>query len=186
MTGRLAPRRRDELDDAGKELFDRFRDRFGDWIVNADGGLHGPFNAGVTAAHIGRSLSRAGIETSFDRRLRELAIITTGAKWKAEFEWFAHAPMARECGIAADVIEAIGRGETPSFARDDEGVVYAVARQLASDGRIDDDTYAAARDLLGEVGVIELVALCGYYALVSFILNAFEVPLPPGARPQFS
>ena len=30
-------------------------------------------------------------------------------------------------------------------------------------------------------GVVELVSLCGYYTLVSFLLGAFAVPLPPGA-----
>ena len=48
-----------------------------------------------------------------------------------------------------------------------------------------DETYAAARDLLGDVGVVELVALCGFYALVSFVLNAFEVPTPDGSGPVF-
>jgi hypothetical protein len=31
--------------------------------------------------------------------------------------------------------------------------------------------------------MVELVALCGFYTLVSFLLNSFEVPLPPGAQP---
>jgi 4-carboxymuconolactone decarboxylase len=30
--------------------------------------------------------------------------------------------------------------------------------------------------------MVELVALCGYYTLISFTLNAFEVPLPAGAK----
>ena len=36
--------------------------------------------------------------------------------------------------------------------------------------------------LLGDRGIVELVTLCGYYTLVSFTLNAFEVTLPPGVR----
>jgi hypothetical protein len=34
--------------------------------------------------------------------------------------------------------------------------------------------------------MVELVALCGYYTLVSFLLNAFTVPLPPGALPMWA
>ncbi len=30
--------------------------------------------------------------------------------------------------------------------------------------------------------MVELVALCGYYTLMSFLLNAFDVPLPPGVQ----
>ena len=40
--------------------------------------------------------------------------------------------------------------------------------------------YETAHALLGDRGIVELVTLCGYYSLVSFTLNAFDVPLPPG------
>jgi 4-carboxymuconolactone decarboxylase len=33
---------------------------------------------------------------------------------------------------------------------------------------------------LGEPGVIDLVAVSGYYTLVSMVLNVAEIPLPPG------
>ena len=47
------------------------------------------------------------------------------------------------------------------------------------------ETYAAAQRLLGDTGLVELVSLCGYYTLVSFLLNAFTVPLPPDAAPMW-
>ena len=34
--------------------------------------------------------------------------------------------------------------------------------------------------------MVELVELCGFYTLVSFVLNAFEVPLPLGAEPVWA
>ena len=34
--------------------------------------------------------------------------------------------------------------------------------------------------------MVELVSLCGYYTLISFLLNAFAVPLPPGASPAWA
>ena len=43
-----------------------------------------------------------------------------------------------------------------------------------------------ARQLLGDRGIVELVTLCGYYTLVSFTLNGFDVPLPPGETPTWS
>jgi 4-carboxymuconolactone decarboxylase len=103
-----------------------------------------------------------------------------GARWKAEFEWWAHARMAREHGVPAAVVDAIGRGAEPPFEADDERVVYTVARQLTADGHLDGHAFAAAQRLLGYDGAVELVSLCGYYTLVSFLLNAFMVPLPAG------
>ena len=156
-------------------------------VVNADGTLAGPFNAWVTAPETGRRLLDLGghlrFATSIERGLLELAIVTVGARWKAEFEWYAHSRMAREHGIAEPVLDALARGATPSFEADDQRVVHQVAAQLATGGRIDAATFEAGRDLLGDEGIVELVSLCGYYTLVCFTLNAFAVPLPPGVDP---
>ena len=60
-----------------------------------------------------------------------------------------------------------------------------MARELASTGRVSPDAYAAGQRLLGDQGMVELVSICGYYTLISFLLNAFEVPLPDGATPAW-
>jgi 4-carboxymuconolactone decarboxylase len=185
MPSRLPNLRYDDLDPEGRAVWDAIVGSRGAGLVNADGGLIGPFNAFVQAPGVGQRLSSLGqvlrFETSIERRLSELAIITVAARWKAEFEWWAHARMAREHGVPDQVVDAIGRGEDPPFEADDERVVYTVARQLTAGGQLGQDAFAAAQGLLGEAGVVELVSLCGYYSLVSFLLNAFTVPLPPGA-----
>jgi 4-carboxymuconolactone decarboxylase len=143
----------------------------------------------VQAPDVGRHLTALGrvlrFETSIERRLSEVAIITVGAAWKAEFEWWAHARMAREHGVPDAVVDAIGRGDDPPFEAGDERTVYAVARQLTRTGRVEKETYGDAQRLLGDTGVVELVSLCGYYTLISFLLNAFAVPLPQGATPNW-
>lgn len=176
---------RDDVDDAGRTLWDSIVASRGDRV---DGDhLAGPFNAWVTAPSVGTHIAELGaalrFETSLDRRLVELAIVTTGARWRAEYEWWAHARMARQHGIASDVLQAIAMGELPSFSSDDERIVYAVASELGATGQLRDETFDDARSLLGDVGVVELVSVCGYYTLVSFALNAFEVPLPEGVDP---
>jgi 4-carboxymuconolactone decarboxylase len=181
--------RRDELDPAGQDVWDKVVGTRSEQLVGADGSLVGPFNAFVHAPDVGRRLASLGavlrFGTSIERRLSEIAIITVGARWKAEFEWWAHARMAREHGVADAVVDAIGRGEVPPFAAQDERTIYAVARELAEAGQLSQATYDAARDLLGEVGMVELVSLCGYYTLISYLLNAFAVPVPPGAQPAW-
>jgi 4-carboxymuconolactone decarboxylase len=183
---RLPYLKREQLDERGGAVWDSLGSTRGGSLVNEEGGLVGPFNAWVHAPGVGARLSDLGATLRFDsslpRRLLELAIITVGAHWKAEFEWWAHVPMARQNGIAEGIIEAIGRGETPVFAADDERVVHAVARQLVVDGRVNGSTYDEAHRLIGDRGLVELVSLCGYYTLVSFTLNAFAVPLPAGVE----
>src|ERR1700678_1078075 len=182
--------RREELGPDGQQLWDSIVSSRGSSVVTADGGLAGPFNAFVTAPGAGQRLSSLGatlrFETSIERRLSEVAIITIGARWRAEVEWWAHARMAREHGVPDAGVGAIRRGETPPFEADDERAVYLVARQLGQSGRLDEETFGAAHRVLGDTGMVELVSLCGYYTLVSFVLNAFAVPLPPGASPMWA
>jgi alkylhydroperoxidase family enzyme len=186
---RLSDLRRDELDPAGRDVWDKIVGSRSEQLVGDGGVLVGPFNAFVHAPDVGRRLASLGavlrFGTSIERRLTEVAIITVGARWKAEFEWWAHARMAREHGVSPAVVAAIGRGDEPLFAERDERTVYLVARELTDTGQVSQASYDAARELLGEAGMVELVALCGYYTLISFLLNAFAVPIPPGARPMW-
>jgi 4-carboxymuconolactone decarboxylase len=182
--------RREELGPEGQQLWDSIVGSRGGSVVTPDGGLAGPFNAFVTAPGTGQRLSSLGATlrfgTSIERRLSEVAIITIGARGQAEFEWWAHARMAREHGVADAVVDAIGRGEDPPFEADDERAVYMVARQLGQSGHLDPETYDAAHRVVGDTGMVELVSLCGYYTLISFLLNAFAVPLPPDAAPMWA
>jgi len=124
--------------------------------------------------------------TSLPPRLSELAIITTGAFWRASFEWHAHAPMAIKAGIDPAAVEAIRTAKMPQFSRADEAAVHAFASELIETRRVSDQTFQRAVDVLGLAGVVELVGILGYYSLVSLTLNAFEVPVPPGAPEPFA
>ena len=186
---RLPYLRRDELDPAGQTLWDGLVGGRGAMLVGEHGGLVGTFNAFVTAPGTGKYLSALGAKvrfgTSLERRLSEIAIITTGARWQAEFEWWAHARMAVEHGVAQSAVDAIGCGQDPGFEAADERAVYAAAHELSHTGRLSKAVYEAAQQFLGDAGMVELVATCGYYTLISFLLNAFDVPLPPGAEPAW-
>jgi 4-carboxymuconolactone decarboxylase len=181
---RLPLRTRDTLDDDARQVWDSITSTRGS-IVTSDGALMGPFNAWVTAPGIGGRLAELGaalrFQSSIERRLLEVAIITVGANWRAEFEWWAHSRMALHHGVSQEAVDAIARQQTPPL-QPDEQVVYAVARQLLDDGHVDQATYDAARELLSDRGIVELITLVGYYTLVSFTLNAFDVPLPPGEK----
>jgi 4-carboxymuconolactone decarboxylase len=175
-----------DLSEDQQTLWDGLADSRGGGVdlTDENGHLVGPFNAWLHVPKIGRRLSSLGaylrFRTSIDPRLSEVAICTVGAHWRAEFEFFAHAPMALEHGVDPSIIDALRAGAVPAFDRDDERIVYEVARQLLNDRRVTDSTYAAAESLLGETGLVELVALIGYYCLISLLLNLFEVALPPG------
>lgn len=182
---------RSELDEDQSAVWDALVDSRGGGVdlFDSNGALIGPFNSWLHAPKVGRRLSSLGallrFRTSIDRRLSEVAICTVGAHWHSEFEFWAHAPLAIEHGVSETVIDALRAGEMPVFERDDERTVHAVVHQLLNDRRVDADTYAAARDLLGEQGLVELASTVGYYCLVSMTLNLFEVALPEGEQPNW-
>ena len=189
VMSRLPELRRDQLTPDALAVRDAVVGTRGDRLETPGGGLAGPFNAFLYAPALGGKLAQLGATlrygTSVDRRLTEVAIITVGARWKAEFEWWAHARMAARHGVPEEVIDAIGRGAEPPFAAEDERVVYVIARSLATDGGVPESAYESGRVLLGDTGMVELVTLCGYYTLISFLLNAFDVQLPEGTAPQW-
>lgn len=141
-------------------------------------------NAGL-AEHAQALGAYCRFNSSLPPRLSELAICTTGAFWKANYEWFAHAPLAIKAGIDPAAIEAIRVGGTPKLNKSDEQVVYDFTRELLTTRRASPATFERAKKELGETGVIDLVGIIGYYGLVSVTLNAFELPLPEGEKPPF-
>ncbi|MBL4722087.1 MAG: carboxymuconolactone decarboxylase family protein [Alphaproteobacteria bacterium] len=117
-----------------------------------------------------------------EKRLVELATITTGRFWSAEVVFASHAPSAVENGIDDAAVEAIRNNETPIFDRADEAAVYGFTHTILNKRDVDDETYAAALAVLGEAGLVELIALIGSYSLTSMTLNTFQIPVRPGMR----
>ena len=187
---RLAAVRPEDATSAQKEVIDaiaggaRGRDRPLDTLLDERGGLVGPFNAWVHRPDLGLVIQSLGERLRFHGTLsgaaREIAILAVGAKWMAEYEWWAHVRIGRREGVSEETIDAIRRGVRPRLADPVEQAAYDFTVALLDTGRVDPTLYDAARAQLGDGGLVELVTLAGYYTLVSFTLNAFEVPLPAG------
>jgi 4-carboxymuconolactone decarboxylase len=179
MSARLPDRTREDLDEAGKAVWDRI-------ASGARGGVGGPFLALLGSPELCARVEQLGVfiryECGVPMRLRELAILCVGQHWKADYEWFAHAPIAAAQGVPPAVIQAIGAGaaEVP-FDSDADRTVVAFVRALLRTGQVPEAEFAAAQALLGEKGTVELTGLVGYYTLLAFQLNAFQVA-PPDDR----
>ncbi len=195
---RLEPLTRDRMDEEQRATFDSIvesRSRVpkrGEGVYEPmqprpEGPLGGPFDPWLRSPRVADRLVAIGgalrFQTSLPARLIELAILVTARAYTAQYEWYAHERFAHRAGIEPEIIDAIKRGEAPSFEKEDDAAVYAFATELHAVRRVSDAIYARAREQIGERGVVELTALLGYYALVSMTLNTFEVELPSGAEP---
>lgn len=152
--------------------------------------LDGPFNVFLRSPRIGNLAQRLGEEvrfrTALPSRLRELAILLTARWWASQFEWYAHAPLALAAGVDAAVIEAVRVGERPPAMPPDEALVFEFSRELRDRRRVSDATFATAVGMLGEEGVVDLIAVMGYYDLVAMALNVDGYPLPGGVSSPFA
>lgn len=149
----------------------------------------GPFLAWLESPELAkraRNLSEfIRFKSSVPQRLMELGILIAGRFWKADFEYYAHAQLARKAGLDDAIIKAIASKSRPSFKNAEDEAVYNLAMELLDTKRISDSTFDHAVELLGRTAVVELVATVGYYSMVSLTLNAFGVPLPPGEKSPF-
>ena len=158
-------------------------------VAGPRGKVEGPLRVWLQSPKLAARAQELGAfcryHTTLPKRLSELAILVTGAHWKAGFEWFVHAPEAIKAGIDAKVVDAIHAGKRPELSRTDEAAVYDFSRELLEAHRVSDATYEQAAKELGATGVVELVGILGYYGLISMTICAFNVPVPAGGVEPF-
>ena len=124
-------------------------------------------------------------DTTLDPVLSELAILICGRHWTSHHEWSAHSRLALAAGLDPETIADIAARKADPYLRDDrEKAVFQIATVLLSQTKIDDALYKLGVAALGEVGMVELVAILGYYCMVALTLNAFEIGLPDSFAPE--
>lgn len=167
---------------------EEFRDAFDELTANG-AILTGPYSITINSPELARR--RNGLtnylryETTFPRRILELAIIVTAREMDCPYVWNAHAPAARREGVSDALIDALReRRPLPAMAADERAVVN-YATEFYRTHTVSPETFDAALAQFGPQHLVELTALMGHYVQTAFFLNAFEVALPEGtAEPR--
>jgi len=150
------------------------------------GPLGGPFNVWLRSPGMGNIIQQLGAEirfrSSLPSKLNEMAILITARKWTSQYEWFAHHKVAMEAGLDPAIAQDIAQGRRPAKMSGDEAIVYDFSRELHETQAVSDAAYKAALDRFGERGVVDLIAVNGFYVLVSMCLNVDRTPLPGGEK----
>lgn len=181
MSGRLKALDPNDLDARQRETYDE--------IFARRGRVSGLFMAWLRNPELAERAQKLGAYCRYDSTLSpmlsELAILVVARHWKAQAEWAIHAPIAERAGIPAQAIAAILEASDPQLSDPTARIVYDYASELLREARVSDQTHKLAMQALGDKGVVDLVALLGYYGLVALTLNAFEVPVPKGRDAPF-
>jgi 4-carboxymuconolactone decarboxylase len=148
--------------------------------------LRGPFEAFLRSPGMAEPAQLLGEHVRFrsalPAALNEMAILLTGRRWVAQYEWYAHRRLAEAAGLDPAVIDAIAAGERPEMAPD-AAAVFDFATELLDRGEVTDPSWDAVVERWGKQGAMDLIAAVGYYTLVSFTLNVDRYPVPGGATP---
>lgn len=173
------------------EQLDAAQKRVADEILKvSSGGLGGPYNfllrSPVLADRILKLADYLRFNSSLSRRLTEMAILIQARLWTAQYEWWAHHPLALKAGLSPAIAEALKLGRRPADMQPDEAVLYDFCVELSKRQFVSDATFARAKTLLGEQQVVDLVALTGFYIQVSMILNVAEAGIPGGGAPPLA
>jgi 4-carboxymuconolactone decarboxylase len=150
----------------------------------------GPFAVWMHAPEFGQLAQSLGAhcrnKTALSPRLSEFAILCTARLWRAQYEWFAHAPMAEKAGVKPKTIQDLRAGRKPAAAPKDERAIYDFVQELYKTKRVSDRTYKRVHAVLGDGAMVELTGILGYYALISMTLNVFRMMPPADAEPAFA
>ena len=169
-----------DLDDTQKKVAERI-------LQVSSAGLGGPYSMllrspTLAARYLGMT-DYLRFETSLPKRLNELAILIEARLWDAQYEWWAHYPIALKAGLSKAVADDIREGRRPATMQPDEEVVYDVCIELLRDRHLSDATFARAKAMLGEQQLVDLVAVASFYVMVSSVIIAGEIGVPKGETP---
>lgn len=162
--------------------------RYVDEIVETRGGIRGPFGVLLHSPDVAARVAATGAYVRFEgdipNYLREVVILVTAREIKNQYEFTAHAALARKAGVSEDTIQTIIQGKAPDGLSRDEQILASYAQELLRDHNVSDASYDAVKDRFGVQGTVDVTVLIGHYVLVGLVLSAFQVDLPLGMAPE--
>lgn len=182
LPDRMPPLAREQMDEAQRAAADEL-------IAGPRKAVKGPFIPMLRSPLLMQRLQKVGEYLRFDSalptRLNEFATLIVARRWSQQFEWIVHAQAAAKAGTSAASIGALREGRRPTDMDDDEALVHDLVVELLANHGWADASYARAVARFGERGVIDLVALVGYFATVCGVLNVAHTPpeLAEGVAP---
>ncbi|MBI3515950.1 MAG: carboxymuconolactone decarboxylase family protein [Proteobacteria bacterium] len=151
------------------------------------GSVRGPFLPLLYSPGLADPVQAAGAhlryKSSLSNALNEFAILITARFWTAQYEWHAHRKLALEAGLDVKIADQIARGERPSGMSAELTAIYDFCAELHRDHGVSDKSFDAVVAKFGHKGAMDLIGICGYYTLISMVLNVSQIPLPAGVEP---
>ena len=177
---RLPPIPPDKLTDAQKAAVAEFKAHRG-----AD--ISGPFIPLLRNPEVMNRTRAMGdylrYKTALGPALNELVILLTARYMSQSYEWSTHQPIAIKSGVSADIALAISEGRRPEEMSADQELTYDLCTELLHNHSVSDKTYSKALARFGDMGVIDMIGVVGYYTYLGMVLNVARTPLDAPGLP---
>ncbi|MBS0659239.1 MAG: carboxymuconolactone decarboxylase family protein [Verrucomicrobia bacterium] len=169
---RLPELERAQLPAAAQAVYDEI-------LASRKGNLSGPFRVWLHSPEWARRAARLGEFARYLTRLplrqSELAILVTARGQRCPTEWAIHAPIARQAGLEAEIVDALARDEKPAFSSPQDEALYDFCAELNATKTVGEATLARLIARFDAATAVEVTGLVGYYTLVAMTLNVFDV-----------
>jgi len=185
---RLPAVQRAELQGDGARIYDMLTSPGGGY----ENGLRGPLGMWMYSPEMAEGAwmlrQRVRYGTAKDQRLTELTIISTAREISNQYEYSAHEPLGRTAGLEEEIMDFVKYRRPMSEADgvpgmgEVEKLIIQFTREVVSEPKVSQQTFARAVELLGAEGVMDLTGLIGYYNFVAMTLKAFDVQRQPGSE----
>jgi 4-carboxymuconolactone decarboxylase len=179
---RLPLLKRSEFDARGREIFDQ--------LVGADvdtaprGPVGMTLNSPELAVPVQEINTALRVNGALDTRMSEIVITATGREMNSQYQWIVHGAAAERAGAGRRVLDVIRDDGDLSGLDERDAVAIAFVRELFRDEAVRPETFAAAVELFGTRGAVEIAALAGDYLMVTMMYNALGMRLRPDQEPS--
>ena len=167
---------RDQVPEELREAFDHETANSGGVVAS------GPGSAMIHSAEMRRRANHLVFylrEASvLPKKLQELIMIITARSMDCLFIWNAHAAGARREGISDAFVDALRDKKPLPPLPPDEQLVADYVLQSFKDHRVNQSIFDAVMKEYGARGATEISTWMGYYTMLAFNVNSFEVDLP--------
>lgn len=169
---------REDMDAEGQKIYDQIRkDR-----NSAEVGLQfrALLNNPQASGHLTSMGAQLRFHSSVPENLKELAIILVAREWNSDIEWTGHSALAARAGVSNASIESIRTRKTSEGLTGKEATIARFVHEMLREKRVSDSTFAAAKSIVGERGVVDLTLTVSYYSALALAQIALKLEMESG------
>ncbi|MEY3660579.1 MAG: carboxymuconolactone decarboxylase family protein [Pseudohongiellaceae bacterium] len=172
---RLPPLARDDLDEAGKAIYDGI-------VKGGPAPRTGPVALSLYSPPIAKVFDELNSYLRYNGvlspRHTEVAILVATWEIAQQYEYTAHEQAALDYGAPQAVIDTIKFDREPVDLPAEETLIIRLGRAIMRDHRVDPALYAEVERAFGRRGVVEMVTVMGDYVMVGMIMTTIDQQLP--------